>query len=486
MNEPQRNKRNARWKEAIASILRGIRQMYGKLPQIGNMDPPALQSMSFGSLPHPNGGWVLCGAEPAMKIMSIVEDYLSETNGGRQIEAYTVYNAFMKEISVRFLGKNQRISVTQIQQALDQAVVVAEKERKTITHWIPCHLVANDEPASISIGPITFQRTSELMHNRQRNFEKYIEDFALSQAQNRLSDDDIDVAKIKKEGQDLVEAAQRYYGHFDWVAQVTISEFAPRLSLQRARLCVQAALDIFRLRLGRSYGRCIDAEGRGMSAIDGVQITEMPNSKLDISLSRPLTVIRLTEESWSQFVSALAQARPNSIGKLLETLTNGDSPPPLCQRLLDALNWFGQAVTEESPGAAIMKFVTSIERITQCNKKDKDGSVTKQFRDRATALHTYHDHSKFDDWKGKFNKLYDLRSKITHGSISPLDPTVGMEIEQAEQLTKRVITGAFGFFEKLDAYSMEWNPKNLDLEMNKLVENARRTTPGRAQKVQYS
>lgn len=472
MTEHRKQSDNVHLKKTIQSVFRDIKRIQGKGSLVGYRPGPDPRWMSVSAFPLPNGGWITCDFDACLEMLKIVEDYMLNTKAGREVELYSVFHAFKKEISNRFMEQTQLINSTRIKHALAQAVVEAKKEWKTITHWIPCHLVANDEPAALNIGPVTFRRTSRLMQSSQLDFERYIEEFASDPVRDSSRDDDSYGAERKRKGKDLVDRAQGYYERFDWVAEVTISELPPRLSARRARLCVQAALDIFRLRFGRSYGQCIDAEGSGMLATDSARITKIGSSELNISVFQPLTTVSLTEDCWSELINALSQDGQNFIGKLLQTLTKCDGPPHLCQRLLDALNWFGQAVREVSPGAAIMKFVTSIERLTQCGDKDPDYSVTKQFCGRAAALSVYPESTDFRNQYKKFHKLYDLRSKIAHGSISPLDSSVEIEIELTEKLTKMVIIGAFKFFEVLDAYSMKWNAENLNEEMKRLVQKA--------------
>lgn len=228
----------------------------------------------------------------------------------------------------------------------------------------------------------------------------------------------------------------------------------------------------FRLGLGRTLGRNIAAEG-GITAPDGVRITTMANGDLDITLSRSLSVVEIAHDDWHEFTMAIAQESLELPALLLNILTVADNPPPLCQRLLDALDWFGQAVAETSPGAAITKYVCSIERITQCEGKDDDGSVTKKFCERATALSLLNNKTDFHDQVEEFNALYRVRSRLTHGAISPLHPTAGMRVRQAEKLTKQVIIGAMSFYTSLDVLLNKWNPNNLDEEMEKLVQRAR-------------
>lgn len=471
----KKNSRNTRWKADIEFVFQQLKLFYRGRPLIGHEQfLPAKQV--YGSLPHPNGGWVTCGVDADLKIVEIVKEHLSKTKGRSQLEFDSVLVAFRKELSDRFIGQELRISAVQIDQAINKAVRVAKSERETITHWIPCHLVENAEPASINIGPVAFQRISKFMQDLQPEFARYINERGSDQVRSNMEGIDPDRVESKRRGEDLVDAARRYYEHFDWVAKVTISEFAPRPSAERASLCVQAALDVFRFFLGRLNGHRIDTETHGIRGIEGARIIEIGKGKLDISLSRSLTAPMLNDDGWSKLITFFNSGSANFVNNLLRTLMANDTPPPLCQRLLDALNWFGQAVTETSPGAAITKFVSSIERIVQCGKKDKDGSVTKQFCDRAAALCATTDDSNFDDWNSRLRKLYGMRSDIVHGSISPLDIAVRIEIESAERLAQRVILGAITFFEQLNVHSIEWSPKKLDKKMDSFVQEFQQTS----------
>lgn len=75
------------------------------LPQKGFDRPYMPYTQDYGSLPHPNGGWVTCGVDAGLRMLEIVEEHLPKIKEGNQIEIYSVYDAFRKEISDRFMGK---------------------------------------------------------------------------------------------------------------------------------------------------------------------------------------------------------------------------------------------------------------------------------------------------------------------------------------------------------------------------------------------
>ncbi|WP_148299097.1 HEPN domain-containing protein [Acetobacter okinawensis] len=466
---------NTYWKTEIEFVFQQLHKFNprGLIIKHDHFLPP---NQIFGSLPHPNGGWVTCGLEADLRIMKIVEEHLSNLKGSSQLDWDSVLVAFRKELSDRFIGQRLPISGNLIHRAINNAVKVAERERKTITHWIPCHLVANDNPALIHAGPVTFQRISNFMQDLQPELARYINELSSDQDRRCLEGIDGDRPVSKKQREDLVDKARRYYEHFDWVAKVTISNFASRPSADRAGLCVQAALDVFRFFLGRLSGHSIDTETHGILGIEKAQFTKIKNEKLDISLYQALTVPRLNDEAWSGLIAFIDPQKPNLVDSLLKTLMSGDTPPPLSKRLLDSLNWFGQAANETSPGAAITKFVTSIEQIVQGGKKDQDGSVTKQFCDRAAAFCVITDNSKFDYWHTELKQLYGLRSNIVHGSISPQSFTLNRNIREAEKLAKRVICGAMTFFEQLDIHSEKWKTNQLNEKLDSFVHDVKQNS----------
>lgn len=419
----------------------------------------------IGTLPHPNGGGalLLCGLAAEKRIWAIAEEFLSTLPGGGRVETEIVVDNFKGEIVGRFLKRKLPITEQQVDRAIARAVKRAFGDCVDMTYFIPCHLTGDREPDSISIGPVTFRRTEDVLCTLEPDFEHFVSVAAESIAPGLYADP-------TDHGRMFVDGAKKYFGHFDWVAEVTVVNAARQISGERARLCVQSALDVFRLILG-SHGDHIRLEGPGMRVMEGARIVKTMDGEVDIHLSQSPASACLGENWWAFCRTQFTDARLAAIGPLVGALASGELPPPLCQRILDALSWFGQAIDELSPGAAIVKFVSAIERLTQCGKKDDDGSVARIFRERAGALSFDFEHPDLENWRRQCGDLYSLRSKIVHGDVSPLAHEVAAAVKPAEHLTRWVVIRALDFFVYLGVQNPDWSARKLDAAFDRFVQD---------------
>ncbi len=128
-------------------------------------------------------------------------------------------------------------------------------------------------------------------------------------------------------------------------------------------------------------------------------------------------------DNWTkQILEGEGQMGLDQAGVVLESRLNPDLERPLSQRMLDALQWFGEAVRDPSPSTRVIKYVTALERLTLTKKVD---DIAESVSERVAALTTglIKDRG-FEANKAAFWKVYAVRSDLAHGTISPNDPKV--------------------------------------------------------------
>lgn len=109
-------------------------------------------------------------------------------------------------------------------------------------------------------------------------------------------------------------------------------------------------------------------------------------------------------------------------------------------RLLDALQWFGDASFEESGGVQIVKWVAALERLTASERLYK--GLTHNFCRRvgllASGLGTGDVEGAYKDAR----KAYELRSDVMHGSRSQDDRHLLLSTGFVHDLTREALLGA--------------------------------------------
>ena len=331
----------------------------------------------FADLPHPvhRGAKIICGHEADRRLWGMAEDFLNTHKMAGRVELAMVVENLGYQVSTRFIKKGNVVDKGAVQAALDGAVKRAALKSMDITHFIPCTVVSDDNPRAFSIGPVTFRRREDFLEQQAPAFEHYIESFI--EVRPTASADE-----AKDEGRSFVADATAYFDHFGWVAEITIENCAPKISKGLARQSLQAALDVLRLMLGEAYADHLAMEGPPLGVVKTAELT-MVGDKLDISLGRSWPGRTLGADWWPKIVERFTEERLAGAGRTIEMLVKLERDKPLCQRLLDAITWFGQAVTEQQPAAKIVTSANGIERVTQCGKGDK---VTETVCERVAAL----------------------------------------------------------------------------------------------------
>lgn len=144
------------------------------------------------------------------------------------------------------------------------------------------------------------------------------------------------------------------------------------------------------------------------------------------------------EDNWmGLFSSADAQEIIGNLGIALEQAVNPALRRPLSERLLDAMQWYGEAVREASPGAKAVKYVTALERMVMTDEKDDIASLVSS-RVAALCLDEPTVGCR-DRWQDEVRRAYEVRSRLVHGSVSPTSEIVFEGVRLGSQLARSTL-----------------------------------------------
>ncbi|GEM_PF-6729582 len=107
---------------------------------------------------------------------------------------------------------------------------------------------------------------------------------------------------------------------------------------------------------------------------------------------------------------------------------------PMVRRLLEATYWYGDAVRESNLSVKIVKYTSALERLLVFGETS---GYTKILPKRAAALMKNIWVLPDEEIKSNMEiikKGYDLRSKILHGSISPISPALDFPVHQIDKV----------------------------------------------------
>jgi hypothetical protein len=262
----------------------------------------------------------------------------------------------------------------------------------------------------------------------------------------------------------ILTHAKSYYETFDWVAEVTIENCDPEVSAERGHRIVSSALDCVHLLLGSYSDRM---------QVGGFSITNERRARIAFEPGRPTSVgmtigglRNALGDDWWGHLEAEAMPIIKLMGIAIEEGYRLPDPTPLATRFLDAASWVGEAVREKSPAAKLVKCVLAIERSVIVRDHKGDLSETVAMRGAMLAQRGDQDYSEL---RSLMKEVYDLRSKLAHGSCSPTDRLVQERAWSAERLAQDIVVQALYEFGEVGLKDPTVTPKRLEEYYNALV-----------------
>lgn len=436
----------------------------------------------FHSIPNPNsGGMIIIGREAGQRFWKIAERHLA-SHPDRKTR--TNLSSFVEQLrdtfSQLFLQEGREINQSTVDRWISIAYRATARAHETATHYIPCALVFSDSLKQVVVGPVTFYHETEFFRLHGGEIEKLRETIRDDHRKN------VEAAIVKgfpqKDaatpeqsallGDRLTDGLLEVFKRYQWFAVVNIPAADKEVSYDRALFATRGALNIIKLLLGSDYTHRLRTVGDYGHAGNAATLTRDTAGELHISLSSTPTDHVVGDEWLKKLDTA---GRFFTLPCRVLTLCSGFHPaPPLCARYLDALTWFGDAVAERSPAAKIVKFVTAIERLCGTgNEKDdtgKERGVTDIVTSRAAIFYSVVTGIPFDRACKEVTKIYDCRSDVVHGSVSPYDDKVAAEVARTDEIARMVLLGAIDYYKSISLEDPANTEKGLRAHFQKLEE----------------
>lgn len=376
----------------------------------------------FHWLPHPEGrGQIICGAAAAKKIDLLAQKAAGQAGLTNRIELETIRRPLAKILVQRFQKERRLVDKKQIDRALSAAVKQARAEMSDRTHFVPCHLFSANDPPRIVMGPVTFHcRTSFrklILERRNRSFVGP----RCEQELNRRR---------------LAAKSLRYYRNFSWVAEVSLQNFDRHTSNEIATYAVTSAVGFLHMILGYNRSDRMQVGGMAVRVDRRASLTISDAGYVEPSTSTAGFGHVEYQNGWSVGANAdNFQSWLELCGVALEAAVNPDLTRDLSRRLLDAVQWFGEACRDKSNSTRTIKFMTAVERLLTTGDKD---DISRMLSERAANFCFYPDGNRAE-WRSKVREAYDFRSSLVHGALSPRDPRVGKGAQLAAEVSQALL-----------------------------------------------
>lgn len=343
---------------------------------------------------------------------------------------------------------------------------------KKIRHYIPCEIFLTKNINSFEVGPVQFIHKSKFFESHKNE---------INDLRNEIRKDHQDRCKsavtegypenrvaTEKQSQrlanHLVDGLLEFFGQYEWFAVLDMAECDLQVSYDRALITTKTALNIIKLILGGQYtDRLRTAQDYGHS-IKSAKLTRSKDGKLHISLSST-PGSNVVGDNWFDILTTRAGYFFKLASQALHFSVGFDNLSPLCTRFIDSLSWYGDAISEKSTAAKIVKFVSSIEGMTGTGiEKDKNGKergVTEIVTKRSSILYSIATGESLDKSLEKLSHIYDCRSRLVHGSISPFEDSVLTYSYKAERISRLILLTGLDYFNTLGLDNHTINQKQL-------------------------
>ena len=413
---------------------------------------------SLYNIPHPKLGKIICGREASEKFYNIAERYLSSQKEGKNKSNLDEFVKKLKEeFTRRFLQNGEEINESKVEKMISTAYKSMSREFTQLTHYIPCAIFFSRTIDSFNIGPINFLHKTkfestyadEIEQLRIQIKEQHQEHCAEAIIKGFPSHNIATEEQSQQLAEELVEGLLSAFENWEWIAVVTIPECNEKISYTKAISSTKTALNILKLLLGSEFTDQIRTEKDYGESPKSAKLTRNENGKLEISLSSTVGG-NVIGSDWLDVLNAKSGYYFDLTTKALQLSLEFNDTPPLCARFIDALSWYGDAVYEQSYAAKIVKFVTSIERITgtgiETGDDGKERGVTDIVTSRSSIFYSFATDESLTDSLEKVKKIYDCRSSLVHGSISPFDKSCISYAHKAGEISRMVLLVGLDYF----------------------------------------
>jgi len=344
------------------------------------------------------------------------------------------FAAALKEEFVDWIRNGRDINEETVEQLLAAAELRNRFSHVTLTHHIPCSVVFPEVPADFEVGLVKFRLMQNFLAANEEQIGNRAERSRGQGLNERVSGSPGEQQAAPPRDM-LFEELKAFFPTFRWVASVAIPKCDSSVSKQRAQQAVQSSLDLLKLFLTARLAAGIRHALRLGHPPNRTELTQDEAGEFHISWSRKLEDAHV-EPNWYAMITTRYQLYWDAAVEILGSSTALARPRKLHQRFLDALAWYGDAVSEQMQAGRLVKFVAALERVTITSEEPSGGHKVAR---RAAILASEGSQESFQKYFRVCQRIHGCRSNLMHGSLSPLDRRLPRHALDAEHVSRRVL-----------------------------------------------
>lgn len=420
------------------------------------------------------GQSTFCGRAAIERLETLATRTLNfRSDTDRALDFSDYVNALGASLIDEYFVHCREVDIGSTSRMIDRAKRLSAETVVAVTHHMPCDLFDETDPDRFAFGPVQFITTTAFLAENGEQIRTYsartLNDFARGLRHRR---GDLEDKGIREEAEAFtnshVKRIVSYFSEHDWVASVTIPTSHFSVSQRRAERVIDAALDALRLFVLYAPERLRRANS-SRQPIETHHLYSDSDGNLHASAfyaGKGATA----GEDWYDHHTTTAAHLWKPLTEALGPLCADQPMDELNQRLLDALEWFGQAVQEPESAAAVVKYTAALERLTMTSHVQH--GIEKLVIRRVLLLNQDREDKALQEIERELGDLYECRSNLMHGSMSPTDPRIGAVLRMGWEITRWSILEAVQLFASIREHG---TPTRKGLEL--VYDGGRRTQP---------
>jgi hypothetical protein len=441
-----------------------------------------------------NGGMLIIGQDGTDRFWAIARRHLAEHPAKRRRTSLTAFVEQLRaQFSQLFLVEGAKTDQVSVDSWISTAYDATARHHEPATHYIPCGLLFSNEVKRFTIGPVAFYHKTEffrlfggelekLRETVRDHHRKHVEDAIREGFPAKSAATSEQSAQL---GNRLTDGLFESFKRYNWFAVIDVSDAHREASYNRALFATRGALNIIKVLLGSYYTHRLRTADEYGPAGKAAALTRDAKGELTISLSNT-PMDNTVGDQWLEILTS--DKYFPLLANVLTLCSSFEDPPPLCARLMDALAWFGDAIAERSSAAKIVKFVNAIERVCGTGREfdsaGKARGVTDIVLTRSSIFYSVITEKSFSDAKREIAEIYQCRSDLVHGSVSPFDDKIASQVARTDRVTNVVLLAAIDYYKTLGLEDRALDKNGLRAEFLKLEvwNNAGRPNPAPSSK----
>lgn len=365
-----------------------------------------------------SGGFYLIGDEAFETLKPLLSIVISENKWERMISPSDVVEKMLELFGdVLFKRVNDVDTEGAFLSALKARI---EDEFKSYTVYVPCNITYTDcKPIELLIGPVRLLNRAafKLFIERNRNQLKHFKH------------------------QELWDECESHYDKFQWVSEVKIPRvYEYDIAKELAEKASINALNLLHLLISITHSYRMETGFNISPTNDSYQVYRYHDGKFGYQLSGSASGnVGIPDDFWNMFEEGYFKTLLTIHSEAINLSLELKESYPAVERYLQASYWLGDAIRESSPAIQVVKYVTCLERLLTFNESS---AIKKKVSKRSTALlicSGFVGNSSAGNVYYEFKQLYQLRSDVVHGSLSPNADKLPMSLIRIDELTREVV-----------------------------------------------